>query len=83
MVFGLPELLIKPGCGRASDRHDNSDSQARTTLKIIPNNPDVHPTGHHQWPKMSEVETIIVLRLMNCLNRPLEVRTGAGSCHGP
>jgi hypothetical protein len=45
MIFGLQQLLIKPGCGRPSDRHGNSDSQARATLKIISNNPDVHPCG--------------------------------------
>ena len=43
MICRLPELPIKPGCGRASDRHSNSDSQATAALKIIPNNPDVHP----------------------------------------
>ena len=46
MICGLPELPIKPGCGRASDRHGNSDSQATAALKIIPNNPDVHPPAH-------------------------------------
>jgi hypothetical protein len=40
---GLLELPIKPGRSWTSDRHGNSDSQARATPKIISNNPDVHP----------------------------------------
>ena len=40
---GQPGLPAKPCCGRASDRHSDSDTKASGTTMIISNKADVYP----------------------------------------